>query len=378
MYREPVDEYKQTPVSNRGLSISIWCGLAIVALVLFSRSQSGLALTGANSIVIGCLLAGFAGAVSLFAWVLSRQGGRVRESGVWQLIEGMSTLVPPAVIAMAILPLAAEMRLWVLGLVLAVGCCGLIFLSDIEFTDGRTHKFHRREYLFDRGHGEPFLQSIDVVEPSTDLQCRRPQTRADSERLKQPADRIPPAPAVTAPVVDGQLKQQISRFIAHNGDDRVEATWHVHFDLDQKRTVVHVPFSPAFSTRPSVECSLIDGAEVTLKVAEVHPYGVRIEARRSQTDQPADLTIGFRASAKSGSKNPMGRPTAFSVEESERSTQPDTTQKVASNVDPAYSMGNPAETVRQSGDRISSTTGPHNPPGRATLDPGSNSISKAS
>ena len=380
MYRDPMDEYNQQPaVSHRGLSIAIWCGLAIAGLVLYSRSQSGLALSGANNVVVGCLLAAFAGAVSLFAWVLSRQSRRVQESGVWQIIEGMSTLMPPAVIAMAILPVSAEIRPWVLGLILIAGSFGLIFLSDIEFTNGRTHRFHRREFLFDRGQGNSFLEKIDVVEPVTDLAYRR-RERVETDRNTQTAAAATPQPAppTASPVVNGKLQQQISRFLARNGEDRVDGVWNVHFDLDQKRTVVHVPFSPAFSTRPNVECSLVDGDGVTLKVAEVHPYGVRLEARRSQTDRPADVTISFNAAAKPASRN-RNHSSTFSVAPSSANVGASSVARtVAASADSEFSLGNPADDVNQSVDRISRTTGPHNPPRRSPLEPGSNSISRAS
>lgn len=411
MHRE--DTY-QRPGSHRGFAISIFCAMAIVALVLFSQNQTGRLFDGADNVFVGILLSAFCGAVSLFAYLLSRNSGRVQSSGFWQLIEGMSALVPPAVIAMCILPVSAEARPWILFAVLAVGCIGLVSLSNIEFADGRTHKFHRREYLFDRGLGQPFLSTIDVADPVTDLPHRRQRSRTRrgevdhrdeyderelrgssglrSTRNQGSGGNLAQSATPPTPTVDGTLKQQISRFTARNGDDKVEAIWSVHFDRDQKRTVVHVPFSPAFASRPTVECSLVEGDGVTLKVAEVHPYGVRIEARRSKTDVALDATIGFQASAKATarSRGPVTRPVvgsefatsvAASVADAGRSVTGAVSQtasslaqgvsqgatrvarRAVSGTDPVFSLGNPAETT-QSGERISRTTGPHNPPTR--------------
>ena len=418
--------------SSRGLSIAVFCAMAIIALVLYSRVESGVNLLGGDNILVGILLSAFAGAISLFGYLLARNSGRVQSSGLWQLIEGLSALIPPAVIAMCLLPVSAEARPWILIAFLVVGFFAIVSLTNVELSDGQPHKFHQREYLFDRGLGQPFLATIDVVTPETNLPRRRRRdnfrdnSRVDSRdddtargrsHLAQVDNRTNDRLAVgvaaqtaapPAPVVDGKLQQQISRFTATNGDDRVEAIWSVHFDQQQKRTVVHVPFSPAFANRPNVECSVVDGDGVTLKVAEVHPYGVRIEARRSQMDRAADVTIGFHASAKpssartgasTGRRPVVGNEFTTTVEDAGRATTDaianvgrgltDSVSQTASSLgqraskikravtgtDPVFSLGNPVEKVRQSVERISRTTGPHNPPGEFPADPGSNSSS---
>ena len=79
------------------------------------------------------------------------------------------------------------------------------------------------------------------------------------------------------------------------GSELVEGVMKVHFDQGQKRANIHVPFSPPLAGMPEVECECVGGESLRLKVPVRQSYGIRIEARRSNADEPLDADIGFAA-----------------------------------------------------------------------------------
>ena len=62
-----------------------------------------------------------------------------------------------------------------------------------------------------------------------------------------------------------------------------------------KRAHLHVPFSPPLEGLPEVECEAISDDSVRCKVAVRQPYGIRIEARRSDASVALHTDVGFAA-----------------------------------------------------------------------------------
>ena len=79
------------------------------------------------------------------------------------------------------------------------------------------------------------------------------------------------------------------------GGEMIDGTIHLSFKVGQKRAHLHVPFSPPLAGLPEVECEAIRDDSVRCKVAVRQPYGIRIEARRSDASQALDTDIGFAA-----------------------------------------------------------------------------------
>ena len=275
--------------SQRPLAIAIWSLLLFVAVILYVRQKVVATVGDTNaSLVMGALLAGFASLVSLFAWFISRQSPRAQASGLWQVVEGLCTLMPPGMIAIALLPIESSLRPWLLGLMFVGGAAGLLMLSDHNFLSHGLHKFHRREHLFGEGTTERFLRTLTLHDPLVS---------------REPARTIPPAPVESA--IDGRLQQRFDRVIADDGRDKVSAKVLVSFEAGQKRSVIHIPFSPAFEIAPEVECDASPNG-LRLKVADAKPYGLRIEARRSDAATASESLIAFVASAprNAGVKQP--------------------------------------------------------------------------
>ena len=79
------------------------------------------------------------------------------------------------------------------------------------------------------------------------------------------------------------------------GGEMIDGTIKVFFEVGQKRAHLHVPFSPPLPGVPEVECEPIGDDSVRLKVGVRQPYGIRIEARRSEAGKALNTEIGFAA-----------------------------------------------------------------------------------
>ena len=79
------------------------------------------------------------------------------------------------------------------------------------------------------------------------------------------------------------------------GGEMIDGTIRVFFEVGQKRAHLHVPFSPPLAGLPEVECEAVSDDSVRCKVAVRQPYGIRIEARRSDASRALQTDIGFAA-----------------------------------------------------------------------------------
>jgi len=87
----------------------------------------------------------------------------------------------------------------------------------------------------------------------------------------------------------------LERIRDEHGGEMIEGTIPVFFEIGQKRAHLHVPFSPPLPGLPEVECEPMGEDSIRLKVAVRQPYGIRIEARRSETAESLKTEISFAA-----------------------------------------------------------------------------------
>lgn len=135
------------------------------------------------------------------------------------------------------------------------------------------------------------------------------QTKADNTTVARPKRRSrydddqpeaaePIASTKRTPVQTSSLKKQqqdFERTRDEDGSELVEGVMQIHFDKGQKRANVHIPFSPPLPGMPEVDCECVGGEDLRLKVPVRQSYGIRIEARRSNADEPLDAEVGFAA-----------------------------------------------------------------------------------
>ena len=105
--------------------------------------------------------------------------------------------------------------------------------------------------------------------------------------------------AVDSIQAKGTTNQDISieRTIDASGAEMVEGVAVVRFEQGQKKANVHIPFAPPMKGQPEVEVECVGGEQLRLKVPMAESYGMRIEARRSNTSEALEAEIGFAAMA---------------------------------------------------------------------------------
>lgn len=93
----------------------------------------------------------------------------------------------------------------------------------------------------------------------------------------------------------GSGSVRLERVRDEHGGEMIEGTISVFFETGQRRAHLHVPFSPPLAGIPEVECEPSGDDDIRLKVAVCQPYGVRIEARRTDTSAELRTEISFAA-----------------------------------------------------------------------------------
>ena len=88
---------------------------------------------------------------------------------------------------------------------------------------------------------------------------------------------------------------QMERIQDEYGGELIEGTIRVVFEPGQKRAHLHVPFNPPLPGVPEVEVEAVGDEDLRLKVAVRQSYGIRIEARRTETADRLVTDVGFAA-----------------------------------------------------------------------------------
>jgi hypothetical protein len=125
----------------------------------------------------------------------------------------------------------------------------------------------------------------------------REQAEADDRDEKKPVqDRSAPSTSTTDRSVSASTGNvSMERFRDEHGGEMIEGTIKVFFEIGQKRAHLHVPFSPPLPGLPEVECEPTGEEPIRLKIAVRQPYGIRIEARRTESADPLNTEISFAA-----------------------------------------------------------------------------------
>lgn len=129
-----------------------------------------------------------------------------------------------------------------------------------------------------------------------ELDRRIREQEADDERDADAADDSTVQSAMTPTARTSPLNDvKMERLKDELGGEMIDGTIRVFFEVGQKRAHLHVPFSPPLAGLPEVECEAISDDSVRCKVAVRQPYGIRIEARRSDASRALHTDIGFAA-----------------------------------------------------------------------------------
>ena len=261
---------------KQSFATGIWSCLLLIAVLILSRKTAG-AFRDEVSELAALLVALFATGLSLTAFVLF-QSARFRNlQNTGRIAAGVVTLVPPMVLGIALAPTDSTV---------AAGCLAILFLvaSGAVLVSGQD--------VVSRLIGP---QAANDKSPSAPI-----TTDEESYAAESAADEETPeiSPTIDLPVVaaSDNVHQWMTRSADDNGRDSIEGAILVAIAAGQNQATLHVPFSPPFAGHPQISCEVLNDCPVRVKVASAHPYGVRIEIRRSGSAALADsVKVGFHA-----------------------------------------------------------------------------------
>ena len=104
------------------------------------------------------------------------------------------------------------------------------------------------------------------------------------------------------------VTQQLTRSSASDGRDTIHALVRGRFAPGQRSLSLHVAFCPPLAATPHVQVRQLQGATVQVKVAQVMPYGTRIDVRLgSFSQQSENVLIELHASERpaAGGASPL-------------------------------------------------------------------------
>lgn len=250
--RWPAVESPVLPQLARVVAASLFALLTVAALVICARRAGG-ALTEPLSTGVLCALAGVLAAASIaFRRTVAVQlpaGGRLARYALWA--------VPSAVLA-----------LWVLGLSLQAtpsgGLIGLVGLLLLE--EGWSWGRFRQSSAAGRERGSV--------------------TARDDAARRAPADVLVEPDDEAAEQSDPGISQ---RFVRRQGEvgEQIEGWVRAEFAPSQRQAAAHLAICPPFARVPECFAEPADGPPSQVKVAQVLPYGVRLEIK---LDEPAAET----------------------------------------------------------------------------------------
>ena len=247
------------------LAIGIWSGLTIIAVVVLSRKLNG-AFGQQPHDLAACLIAFFAMTLGVTANILFQLTKRTATNPASSIVAGVITLVPPIVLGVALLSSRST--------------TAVTFLVTLFV----------------------FGSAVVVVSGEKSVQMRPPKKMGTIRLLSHESD-VASLGQTTSPEVslDETVSQWMTRKALSTGDDRLEGAIKVRLDARQQQANIHIPFSPPFSIPPQIDCDVLNDCPVRLKVRAVHPFGARIELRRSAATQTEEtVEVGFRAIAAVG------------------------------------------------------------------------------
>ncbi len=255
---------------QRNLATTIWSGLIVIAVVLISRRLGGYFSEGL-SVPAACFVTTLLTGISLLAHLVFQlaerpSASRCASNRRGRISIGLTTLVPPFAIGIALLPDEPSGAIPYLATLFVLAATAMIAVGDPAAMRSRPTR--------DR-----------VPSQKEQFSVQSPETRATPQPVLQ----------ATLDLKGHTVSQRMTRSAGHDGREQIVGTLTIHFLPGQKRAIVHLPFCPPLPEIPQAICHLLDDHPVRLKTATVQRFGMRIEARRSGSASDAEsVDVGYR------------------------------------------------------------------------------------
>ncbi|MGW8256970.1 MAG: hypothetical protein ACWGMZ_05755 [Thermoguttaceae bacterium] len=101
------------------------------------------------------------------------------------------------------------------------------------------------------------------------------------------------------------ITQQLIRSVERDGSDVLSGWLRLSFTSGQRLGHIHLAFCPPFAQAPELTVSQLDGPQARIKVAQLLPYGVRLDLKLSAFSlEPTSVLLKFAArSVVEGAEN---------------------------------------------------------------------------
>jgi hypothetical protein len=103
--------------------------------------------------------------------------------------------------------------------------------------------------------------------------------------------------SLTAPIWPAKgVTQQLTRSTTARGGDMLCGALRLDLAAGQRTGNLHVAFCPPFAGTPEITAVQVDGPEARIKIAQLLPYGVRMDVKLiAPSDEPAGVIVQFTA-----------------------------------------------------------------------------------
>jgi hypothetical protein len=273
-------------------ALAIWSVTTLVAAVLISRRIGG-AFGAETGAVTPCLAATVAFLFSLAANAL-RCTANPSATNRKQLVAAAVTLVPPLGIGVALWTSSSALVGGYLTALLVVAALAAIVTRDLS-SDAVVGNFALLSPP--AGRGLPSQSSVQVavnVQPSSVLEL---PMHSDQDTIGP--DEVPFPVDEESGEADPSILQWMTRRQLADGREAVEGAVRIFFESGNRFAVAHIAFVPPLSERPNAECQVLVDFEGRARIGVAQAYGLRIEARRSESDLCAlSVEVAFSAETR--------------------------------------------------------------------------------
>ncbi len=262
--------------NHQSAAAMLWCGTIVATAVLLSRRMAG-EFEMPASIWPAVFVSSCTAIVSLTAWALfQRTKNSLREVRIERLA-AMVAWCPAWMSGLAVAPANSSLAQgWLIGVsVLSASLLALLGRWD-QATDVRAVAFA----------GSPDSDQQGSTEnPHNTPACN-------------PVESLAVFDPVSGEPADGLTTQWMTRQTRPDGGEHLEGGVRAVFAAGQRSASVHVPFTPPFSAVPNVECEIVGDESARWKVSVVYSYGMRIELKRNDSHEPAEVELAYAATCE--------------------------------------------------------------------------------
>ena len=275
--------------NHQTTAASIWCGTIVVAILLLSRRVAA-DWEPPASFWPAVLVSSFTASLSLAGWACFQRARSSFNPARGEWLAAIMAWCPIGLSGLAVAPAnSAFVYGWLIGISL-LSASLLALLGRWERVTG----FRAVAFV---GSGLQTAQSSAArsSEPGQPGAIATPLATVSSDSSLSSLTVFDP---VSGETVDGAITQWMTRQTRPAGGEHLEGGVRATFAAGQRSASVHVPFTPPFAAVPLVDCEIVGDESARWKVSVVYSYGMRIELKRNESREPAEIELAYSATCE--------------------------------------------------------------------------------